>query len=77
MAGRQDALVAAAEAVLRIREAAAGIDGAVATVGRLELEPGGTNVIPSRVWISLDARAPDADRLARLLEAIDFEPDRA
>ena len=74
MTGRRDALVAAAEAVLRIREAAAGIDGAVATVGRLELEPGGTNVIPSRARITVDARAPDSRRLAQLVEAIDFEP---
>jgi acetylornithine deacetylase/succinyl-diaminopimelate desuccinylase-like protein len=74
MAGREDALVAAAEAVLRIRDAAAGIGGAVATVGRLELEPGGTNVIPSRVRISVDARAPDAERLERLVDEIGLEP---
>jgi N-carbamoyl-L-amino-acid hydrolase len=74
MAGRADALVAAAEAVLRIQGAAREIEGAVATVGQLELEPGGSNVIPSRVRISVDARAPDAERLARLVAAIDFEP---
>lgn len=76
MSRRQDALVAAAEAVLRIRDAALGIEGAVATVGELELEPGAGNVVPSRVRLSVDARAPDAERLAALVAAIGFEPAR-
>jgi acetylornithine deacetylase/succinyl-diaminopimelate desuccinylase-like protein len=74
MAGREDALVAAAEAVLRVGEAARGIEGAVATVGELSVEPGASNVIPSRARLSVDARAPDSDRLAQLVEAIGFEP---
>jgi acetylornithine deacetylase/succinyl-diaminopimelate desuccinylase-like protein len=76
MAVRDDALVEAAHAVLRVRDAASGIEGAVATVGQLELEPGGSNVIPSRARISVDARAPDSDRLAALVAAIGFEPDQ-
>jgi len=75
MAGRNDALVAAAGEILRVRDAALGIEGAVATVGKLDLEPGGANVIPSRVRLSLDVRAPDAERLDALIEAIGFEPD--
>jgi acetylornithine deacetylase/succinyl-diaminopimelate desuccinylase-like protein len=74
MDGRDDALVAAAEAVLGIRDAARAIDGAVATVGELELEPGVSNVIPGRVRISVDARAPDAERLEALVDAIGFQP---
>ena len=74
MAGRNDALAAAAEAVLRIRDAARGIDGAVATVGELSVEPGASNVIPSRVRLSVDARAPDSERLARLAAAVGFDP---
>ena len=74
MSPREDALVAAAEAVLRVRDAAAGIDGAVATVGELEVEPGASNVIPSRVRLSVDARAPDVERLDALVGAIGFEP---
>ena len=73
MAGREDALVAAAEYVLRAREAASGIDGAVATVGQVTVEPGGTNVIPGRVVLSVDARAPDAERLDRLAAALAIE----
>src|SRR6266480_6646007 len=49
MLGREDALVAAAEYVLRARAAAIPIEGAVATVGQVDVEPGAVNVIPSRV----------------------------
>jgi acetylornithine deacetylase/succinyl-diaminopimelate desuccinylase-like protein len=74
---RDDALVKAAELVLGIREAAVRIDGAVATVGRLEVEPGAANVIPGRVTLSVDLRAPDADGLARLAAAagVAVEPE--
>ncbi|MCE3287485.1 MAG: argE [Gaiellaceae bacterium] len=74
MVGREDALVAAAAEILRVREAALAIEGAVATVGQVEVEPGGANVIPSRVRLSLDVRAPDAERLEALIAAIGFEP---
>jgi len=74
MAGRADALVAAAELILRVRDTAARIEGAVATVGRLEVEPGAPNVIPQRVVVSIDARAPDRARFGELIAAIGFEP---
>ncbi|MEX2613757.1 MAG: Zn-dependent hydrolase [Gaiellaceae bacterium] len=74
MSVRDDALVAAAEAILGIRDAARRIEGAVATVGQLTVEPGGSNVIPARVRISVDARAPDVRRLDELVAAIGFEP---
>jgi len=67
MAARDDALVAAAREILRIRDVAAGIDGAVATVGTIEVEPGGINVIPGLARFTIDARAPDDERLERLL----------
>ena len=73
MAGRDDALVAAAEYVLRARKVASGIEGAVATIGQVTVEPGGTNVIPGRVVVSVDARAPDAVRLDRLAAALEIE----
>jgi acetylornithine deacetylase/succinyl-diaminopimelate desuccinylase-like protein len=73
MDGREDALVAAAEYVLHARETARGIEGAVATVGQLSVEPGGTNVIPGRVVLSVDARASDAERLDRLVAALEIE----
>jgi allantoate deiminase len=67
MASRDDALVKAAELMLRLRDEAAAIDGAVLTVGRIEAEPGGVNVIPGRVRFSVDVRAPDEERLAALV----------
>ena len=73
MAVRDDALVAAAEFVLQARDIARGIDGAVATVGRMTVDPGGTNVIPGRVVVSVDARAPDTERLDELAAALAIE----
>jgi allantoate deiminase len=74
MSLRRDALVAAAEYVLHVRETAAAIDGVVATVGRLEVEPGFGNVIPGRVRVAVDARAPDRERLERLAVELQLEP---
>ena len=73
MDAREDALVQAAEFVLRARDVARGIEGAVATIGQVTVEPGGTNVIPGRVVVSVDARAPDAERLDRLAAALEIE----
>jgi hydantoinase/carbamoylase family amidase len=69
---RADALVEAARFVLHVRESAK--DGARATVGALEVEPGATNVVPQRVTVSVDARAPTAESLDALIESIRFEP---
>jgi allantoate deiminase len=74
MPDRSDALVAAAEYVLRVRDTAAAIDGAVATVGQIEVEPAATNVIPARARVSVDARAPDPQRLDRLVAELELEP---
>jgi hydantoinase/carbamoylase family amidase len=74
MSGRDDAVVAAAGEIQRIRDLALAVPGSVATVGQLTVEPGGANVIPSRVRLSLDVRAPDSGRLDSVVEAIGFEP---
>jgi acetylornithine deacetylase/succinyl-diaminopimelate desuccinylase-like protein len=73
MESRTDALVAAAEYVLRVRDVAAGIDGAVATVGQLGVEPGAANVVPGRVRLLVDARAPDQERLDRLVSELGLQ----
>jgi acetylornithine deacetylase/succinyl-diaminopimelate desuccinylase-like protein len=70
---RSDALVAAAEYLLRVRDAAARIEGAVATVGQLEIEPGAANVVPARARLIVDARAPDQERLDRLVAELGLE----
>ncbi|PPU56704.1 allantoate amidohydrolase [Xanthomonas dyei] len=60
MALRRDALSAAAEALLAIeRIAREGSNDLVATVGKLQLAPGATNVVPGRVDCTLDVRAGD------------------
>jgi acetylornithine deacetylase/succinyl-diaminopimelate desuccinylase-like protein len=69
---REDALVEAAQFVLHVRESAR--DGAVATVGAMEIEPGVVNVVPGRVTVAVDARAPTAQALAELVARIGFEP---
>ena len=73
MEGREDALVAAAAEILRIPDVARSIEGAVATVGHMEIEPGGVNVIPGHVRLTVDARAPDAERLTRLLDELGLD----
>jgi allantoate deiminase len=73
MDARDDALCRAAELVLHVRDAARGITGAVATVGRLEVEPGAANVVPGRVTMTVDARAPDQERLDALLERLGLD----
>ena len=69
---REDALVEAAKFILRVRESPH--DGALATVGALEIIPGAMNVVPERVTVAVDARAPTAEALDALIEAIGFEP---
>jgi hydantoinase/carbamoylase family amidase len=76
MGERDDALCKAAELVLRIRDTAAALPGAVATVGVLEVEPGAANVIPGRVRLTVDARAPDAATLDRLAASVPAVPLR-
>ena len=75
MPGRKDALVDAAEYILRVRDLTSNVDGAVGTVGQVYVEPGAANVIPGRVRVSVDVRAPDRTRLDSLVAALELEPD--
>ena len=70
MEGRRDALLAAAELALALRERATRIDGAVVTVGRLTIADAAANVIPGRVTISIDARCPTAEGLEQLIDGV-------
>ena len=56
MAGRRDALCAAAEFVLAVEQTARDEKEAVATVGEIEVHPGANNVIPGQAYLSLDLR---------------------
>ncbi|NKC31538.1 allantoate amidohydrolase [Falsiroseomonas selenitidurans] len=72
MAGRRDAMMGAAEMMLAI-EAAALAAGARATVGRATLHPDSRNVVPGRVWFSLDTRHDDEHKLAALAATLRAE----
>jgi len=67
---RHDALAAAAELVLAAEARARGVDGLVATVGQLAVEPGASNVIPAGATLSLDVRHQDDAVLAAALAAL-------
>jgi allantoate deiminase len=76
---RRDALTAAAEMVLAVERVATDA-GVVGTVGKLDVAPGATNVIPGRVTFAIDVRAAQgADRDAAaeaMLAAIAAIADR-
>jgi allantoate deiminase len=65
MAGRADALAAAAEWLVAVEQEATGTVGLVATAGHISVAPGAANVIPGECRVTLDLRhAEDAVRLA-------------
>jgi allantoate deiminase len=61
---RKDALAGAAEWVNEVEREALIVPGLVATVGRIEAEPGASNVIARRCAVSLDVRHP-ADEMRK------------
>jgi beta-ureidopropionase / N-carbamoyl-L-amino-acid hydrolase len=66
---RRDAVLAAAELVVAARGAAERHD-AVATCGKLRVEPNGVNAIASRVTLWLDARAGTADQVRAVVDEL-------
>jgi len=71
MADRHDALLAAARFVDAVHETVISRPGRhVGTVGRLAVFPGGANVIPGRVVLTLELRDLDPSIVVSLFEAI-------
>lgn len=70
MSDRDDPMVSAARAVLEVQQAALDFPGSRATVGRMTALPGGANVIPSSVTMSLDVRASSDEETRALVETI-------
>ena len=68
---RSDALAAASRFVVAAHDSAREIPGAVATIGRLTIEPGATNTIPNRATLFADVRAPDDSRLEQLVTRVE------
>ena len=59
MHARRDALAGAAEWTVEVERHATSVVGLVATVGRMDISPGATNVVPGRCCASLDVRHAD------------------
>ena len=75
MAGRRDAMMAAAPLIAAIEEIALASvtpsgDPGRATVGRLTVYPDSRNIAPSRIWFSVDTRHHDPDLLAAMAAEI-------
>jgi allantoate deiminase len=71
MDDRQDALTAASEFVLKVKELAPTVSStAVATVGKLEVYPNGVNVIPGEVRMTADIRDIHSETRDQLVNLI-------
>lgn len=65
---RHDALAGASEFVLEAERRALALRTTVATVGRLEVDPGSVTTVPGAVRLSLDVRDVDSERQRDLAE---------
>jgi N-carbamoyl-L-amino-acid hydrolase len=69
LADRRDALLGCAHAIIAARHAAEA-HGCVATVGKVDVRPGGVNAIPSAATAWLDARGPIEDAVRATVEQL-------
>lgn len=67
---RRDAMAAAAEWIVEVERIAKGIEGLVATVGRVDVVPNATNVIAGEVNLSMDVRHVDGAIRASAMERL-------
>src|SRR3546814_130335 len=81
MDARADALVAASELVLDIRQAALSLSQSprhfTATVGEFRIEPNAANVIPSKVRLLIDARAALREDMDAFYDFVNETVERA
>lgn len=71
MAERQNALLAAAELALAVRETVSSEPGnQVGTVGHMEVSPNAANVIPGEVRMTIEHRDLFSAKLERLIKKI-------
>jgi len=74
---RWDAMISAAEYILAVNRVATSMPGGqVATVGRIQAEPGAPNVIPGEVVLSLEIRDLSAEKMQRVFDEISAEGER-
>ena len=67
---RRDALTGSAELILAVERVGRSVEGLVATVGKLEAEPGASNVVAGHTRQTLDLRHPDPDVRARAIDEL-------
>jgi len=67
---RRDALTGSAEFILAVERVGRSVDGLVATVGKLEAEPGGSNVVAGHTSQTLDLRHPDPGIRSRAIDEL-------
>lgn len=73
---RQDSLVAAAKFIAKLPDITANIsESATATVGKIKVEPGSSNVVPKKTTFTIDFRDMDSDKLRKLSQGIQLELD--
>jgi N-carbamoyl-L-amino-acid hydrolase len=71
MAERQDALVAASQLTVAVRDAVNAVPGRqVGTVGQLNVDPNAPNVIPGTVRMTIELRDLSTDKLAAIIADI-------
>jgi allantoate deiminase len=72
MGMRQDALLGASEIAIALEQICLQCVGApiVGTVGRVDVFPGGSNIVPGRVLMAVDVRDVDLNRRASALEKL-------
>jgi N-carbamoyl-L-amino-acid hydrolase len=71
MTERQDALLAASQLALAVRDVVTSEPGRqVGTVGRLEIAPNAPNVIPGSARLTIELRDLSTEKLARLADRI-------
>ena len=75
LADRKDPMLPYARTVLAARHAAA-CNGALATFGKVIVEPGGANGVPSAVKAWLDARAPDEATVEKTVTTVRSAAER-
>lgn len=74
LADRRDPMLDLAAFIAHVRSAAQDA-GALATVGKLQVEPNGVNAIPSQVTAWLDVRAEDESAVREVLSSLnDYAP---
>lgn len=73
---RRDAVAAAAEWISAAERAAKAVPGAVATVGKVDVKPGATNVIAGEVFLTLDLRHRSDDIRKRIVSELIREAEK-